>query len=221
MKKIITLGLILTIAASFVGCGENKPTEEEVLTSIEAGTLTMEDALEKGYVDEQWIENYYAENSVPMVSKSESNLFLDFETKTLDGQIFTQKDLEPVTFIAFLNPTSQDAKDQYKVLQESYDDVVSNGADILVINISEEESELFADAKFEVVGYNESIKEAMGTLVEMVKEDGFIGAWNVNGAFLSSWSTVIEGDGFIETGKSMVEMFHEPEQENITMEPMA
>ena len=220
MKKIITLLLISIIAVSFVACNHSQPTIEEVIASIEAGTLTMDDAVEKGYVDEQWVEDYYAKNSVPAMDKSQSNMISEFETETLSGEMFTNDDLSDVTFIAFLNPNSEDAKEQYDILLETYDKVVASGADILIVSTSDEGTELFEDAQIQVVSYNDSIKSALGSLTEMVNEDGFIGSWNVNGAFMSAWNMKIEADGFIKTGTSMVESYGEPQNDNNDMQPM-
>ena len=220
MKKIMTLLLISTMAVTFVACSSNKPSEEDVIAAIEAGTLTTEDAIDKGYVDEQWVEDYYAENSVPAMDKSSSNMLSAFETETLASEKFTNEDLSPVTFIAFLNPTSEDAKEQYKILLETYEDVVTNGGDILVVNTSNEASDLFDDATFNVVSYNESMKSALGNLSEMVNEDGFTGSWNVRGAFMSAWYMKVEADGFADTAKSMVESYGEPKSDSTEMQPM-
>ena len=220
MKKMITLLLASVMTLSLVACGSSKPSEEEVIASIEAGTLTIEDAVEKGYVDEQWVEDYRAENSVEASKKSEANMLAAFETENLAGEAFTDDDLTPVTFIAFLNPNSEDAIAQYNILAETYDAVVATGADILIVNTTGEDSDLFADAKFEVVSYNDSMKTAMGTLVEMVNEDGFVGSWNVNNSFLSAWYMSVDADSFVETGKSMVDTLTQPEQGADAMVPM-
>ena len=221
MKKIITLLLICAIATSFVACGEKKPSEEDIIASIEAGTLTMDDALEKGYVDETWVEEYYAERSVPAMDKSQSNMLSAFETETLDSETFTNEDLSPVTFIAFVNPTSEDAITQYNILVQAYDEVVESGADILVVNTSNEATDLFKDAKFKVVSYNESVKSALGSLLEMVNEDGFTGSWNVNDAFMSAWYMAVDLESFAQTGKSMVDTYGTPQEDSdSTMKPM-
>ena len=59
-------------SGSLAACGEKRPSQEDVEHSIEAGTLTIEDALDKGWVDQAWVDAYYEENSVPAASKTES-----------------------------------------------------------------------------------------------------------------------------------------------------
>ena len=201
MKNVIALLLASTIAVSLVACGQSKPTEDEVIAAIQAGTLTMQDAINKDYVDEQWAEDYYEASAVPAPDKAEAYMVDDFETETIDGEVFTKSDLSPVTFISFLNPSTDEGKAQYKALDETYDEVISSGGDILVVNVSNEDSDLFKHSKFKVVSYNDSLKTALGTLSDMVNEHGAMGSWNVNGSFLSTWYSIIDVVEFVDKGK--------------------
>ena len=87
-RKLAVLGLAAAMALSLAACGEKRPSQEDVEQSIEAGTLTIEDALDKGWVDQAWVDAYYEENSVPAASKTESNMVGDFATTTLSGGIW-------------------------------------------------------------------------------------------------------------------------------------
>lgn len=71
-KRAAALGLAAVMTLSLVACGEKAPSLEEVEQAIEAGTLTMEDALDKGWVDETWAENYIGAHSVPASDKMEA-----------------------------------------------------------------------------------------------------------------------------------------------------
>ena len=222
MKKIMTLLLASTMAISLVACGQSQPTQAEVIVAIKDGTLTTQDAIDKGYVDEQWVEDYYEASAIPAPDKAEAYMVDDFETETIDGEVFTKSDLSPVTFISFLNPNTDEGKSQYKALDETYDEVISSGADILVVNVSNEYSDLFENAKFKVISYNDSLKTALGTLSDMVNEDGAMGSWNVNGSFLSTWYSIIDVVEFVEKGKSFLEADKQPTEDTDanTMIPM-
>ena len=102
-RKLAMLGLAAAMALSLAACGEKRPSQEDVEQSIEAGTLTIEDALDKGWVDQAWVDAYYEENSVPAASKTESNMVGDFATTTLSGEAFTREQLGDVVFFAFLD----------------------------------------------------------------------------------------------------------------------
>lgn len=170
-RKLAVLGLAAAMALSLAACGEKRPSQEDVEQSIEAGTLTIEDALDKGWVDQAWVDAYYEENSVPAASKTESNMVGDFATTTLSGEAFTREQLGDVVFFAFLDPEAEGTQVFYNALAEGYGGVAENGAEILVCTKSGTGSEMFADAPFPVILYNDSLAAAVGSNRSMV-EDG-------------------------------------------------
>ena len=226
MKKTMTMLLSATLVLAMVGCGNNTPSEEDVRAAIDEGTLTIEDAFEKGYVDEAFVAQWEADieaNSVEAMDKTQANILGAFETTTLSGDAFTNEDLAPVTFIAFLNASSTEGITQYEILNDCYADVQAAGAEILVMSIGDTDKTLFEDAEMNVVHYNDSVTTALGSLYEMVNADGFVGSWNANDAFMSAWYMSIDADGFAETGLSMVESYGTPTTEDesaTTMVPM-
>lgn len=119
-RKLAVLGLAAAMALSLAACGEKRPSQEDVEQSIEAGTLTIEDALDKGWVDQAWVDAYYEENSVPAASKTESNMVGDFATTTLSGEAFTREQLGDVVFFAFLDPEAEGTQVFYNALAEGY-----------------------------------------------------------------------------------------------------
>ena len=47
-RRLTALGLAAALTLSLTACGEKKPSLEEVEQAIEAGTLTIQDALDRG-----------------------------------------------------------------------------------------------------------------------------------------------------------------------------
>ena len=132
MKRLTALLLAAALALSLAACGEKRPSQEDVEQSIEAGTLTIEAALDKGWVDQAWEDAYYEENSVPAASKTESNMVGDFATTTLSGEAFTREQLGDVVIFAFLDPEAEGTQVFYNALAEGNGGVAENGAEILV-----------------------------------------------------------------------------------------
>ena len=60
-RRLVTFGLAAALALSLTACGEKRPSQEEVEQAIEAGTLTIEDALDKGWIDQAWVDAYQEE----------------------------------------------------------------------------------------------------------------------------------------------------------------
>lgn len=115
---------------------------------------------------------------------------------TLSGEAFTREQLGDVVFFAFLDPEAEGTQVFYNALAEGYGGVAENGAEILVCTKSGTGSEMFADAPFPVILYNDSLAAAVGSNRSMV-EDGEmpnVASWYVNGTFLSAWYSAVDAE---------------------------
>ena len=211
-RRLAALGLAAAMGLTLAACGEQQPSREEVEQAIEAGTLTVEDALDKGWIDQAWVDAYQEENSVPAGSKMEAGAVGDFTTTTLSGEEFTRAQLGDVVLFAFLDPTAEGTQAFYDGLAGGYDGVVENGADIVVCTKREDGNELFAEAPFPVILYNDSVKAAIGGSSGMVEdpETPNTASWYVNGSFLSAWYSTVEGEDLPQSAAAFVEMSQEP-----------
>ena len=211
-QRLAALGLAAAMGMSMSACGGSQPGLEEVEQAIEAGTLTIEDALDKGWIDQAWVDAYQEENSVPAASKMETNMVGDFTTTTLSGEDFTREQLGDVVFFAFLNPNAEGTQTFYDALAEGYDGVAENGADIVVCTKSESGNELFAEAPFPVILYNESLKAAIGGNSGMVEDEETpnTASWYVNGSFLSAWYSSVDAEELPASAAAFAEMSREP-----------
>ncbi len=211
-QRLAALGLAAAMGMSLSACGGSQPGLEEVEQAIEAGTLTIEDALDKGWIDQAWVDAYQEENSVPAASKMETNMVGDFTTTTLSGEDFTREQLGDVVFFAFLDPNAEGTQTFYDALAEGYDGVVENGADIVACTKSESGNELFAEAPFPVILYNESLKAAIGGNSGMVEDEETpnTASWYVNGSFLSAWYSSVDAEELPASAAAFAEMSREP-----------
>ena len=211
-RRLAALGLAAALGLTLAACGEKQPSQEEVEQAIAAGTLTIEDALDKGWIDQAWVDAYQEENSVPAGSKMEAGAVGDFTTTTLSGEEFTREQLGDVVLFAFLNPTAEGTQAFYDGLAGGYDGVVENGADIVVCTKREEGNDLFAEAPFPVILYNDSVKAAIGSSSGMVEDPEMpnTASWYVNGSFLSAWYSSVDAQELPESAAAFVEMSQEP-----------
>ena len=211
-RRLAALGLAAALGLTLAACGEKQPSQEEVEQAIEAGTLTIEDALDKGWIDQAWVDAYQEESSVPAGSKMEAGAVGDFTTTTLSGEEFTREQLGDVVFFAFLDPSAEETQAFYDALTRGYDGVVENGADIVVCTKREEGNDLFAEAPFPVILYNDSVKAAIGSSSGMVEDPEMpnTASWYVNGSFLSAWYSTVEGEELPQSAAAFVEMSQEP-----------
>lgn len=216
MKKMITLLLIAAMSFTMSGCQEQKPSLDEVSEAIENGTLTIDDALSKGWIDQAWVDQRYEENSVPASNKLTSNLMGDFEIKTLSGEALKKADLNSLTYFAFLDPSSDNADTIKDCLVNAYSNVKENGGDILLI-LMKDETEGYQELPFKTVLYDDALKTALGALSDMsdiALEAGFTGTWNGNGAFITAWQSFVDEEELISGLETCLEMMKDSDTGN-------
>lgn len=203
-KKIAfaALALCLTLTA----CASKAPSQEEVEAAIRDGSVTLEDAVDQGWVTQEWADSYLEENSVPAADKIAINMVGEFETQTLTGESFTNEDIPDITFLVFLDPEDAGASSFYEALVNAVEGVRSAGADIVVCNKGSMEVDLFQDAPFSVVSYNASMQEALAQNDEMASDIPCVGVWYVNGSLVSAWTSEIDSDDLADSAASFVAM---------------
>ena len=91
--------------------------------------------------------------------------------------------------------------------------MTANGAGIVLCTKSEEGNELFADAPFPVILYNDSLKAAVGKNSGMIEDEEIpnTASWYVNGSFYSSWSLKVDAEDLVEDAAAFVEMSQDKE----------
>ena len=206
MKRLTVIVLALACALFLTACGSQQPSLDEVEQAIESGSLTIEDAVDKGWVTQEWADEYTQQQSVPAVSKTEAGAIGEFTSTTLSGETFTLAQMADVTLFVFLDPTDPDAETFYQALADGYKGVKENGAEILVCTKSEEGNELFEDAPFPVIHYNDSLKAAVENHKEMIEGLPNTASWCVNSSFMSAWFSGVEAEELADDAAGFVEM---------------
>mgnify|MGYP006072313437 FL=1 len=206
MKRLTVIVLALACALFLTACGSQQPSLDEVEQAIESGSLTIEDAVDKGGVTQEWADEYTQQQSVPAVSKTEAGAIGEFTSTTLSGETFTLAQMADVTLFVFLDPTDPDAETFYQALADGYKGVKENGAEVLVCTKSEEGNELFEDAPFPVIHYNDSLKAAVENHKEMIEGLPNTASWCVNSSFMSAWFSGVEAEELADDAAGFVEM---------------
>ncbi|WP_195279582.1 hypothetical protein [Clostridium sp. J1101437_171009_A5] len=209
MKQNAILAGALALCLTLSACGSKAPSPEEVEAAIRDGSVTIEDALDKGWITQEWADSYLEERSVPAADKMAVNKVGAFETETLTGETYTGADLPDTAFLVFLDPEDPGAADFYTGLVDAVEDVRAAGADIVVCSKGDMDHELFQDAPFPVVAYNESMQEALAQNDEMASEIPCVGVWYVNGSLISAWTSQVEAEDLAASAPSFVAMAQE------------
>lgn len=210
-KKFLTILMTAVCSMSLIACGNQKPSMEEVEKAIAEGNVTVEDALDKGWVTQDWVDQYLDSHTVDAADKTESFAIDDFHTQTISGDEYTKEDLHAVTFWAFIDPLDDEAEGWYQTLVNSYEKIKEKGAEILICCKNETEISLFKDAPFQVIFYNESVKDALNNMnmSEMIEEMTHTGNWFVDKYFASSWYAKLNADQLIKDADIFIQKYNE------------
>ena len=211
MNKHVILAGALALCLTLSACGDKAPKQEEVEAAIRDGSLTVEDALDKGWIDQAWVDSYMEENSVPAADKMAVNRVGEFETQTAAGETFTNEDMADVAFVAFVDPEDEGAADFCQALTDGTEGVRAAGADILVCAKGDVNAELFSDVPFPVVSYNDSMQEALARNDEMASGIPCTGVWYVDGSLISAWITSLSAEELADSAASFAAMGQESE----------
>lgn len=206
MKKKMILAGALALCLTLSACGSQAPSQEEVEAAIEDGSITIEDALDKGWIDQAWVDSYMEENSVPAADKIAINKVGEFETKTVTGDTFTNQDIPAVAFMVFLDPEDAGAQAYYDELVKAVEGVRAAGADIVVCSKGGMDAELYQDAPFSVVEYNDAMKAALAQNDGMASEIPCVGVWYVDGSLISAWNSQVDAASLTDSAASFAGM---------------
>ncbi len=206
MKKKMILAGALALCLTLSACGSQAPSLEEVEAAIEDGSITIEDALDKGWIDQAWVDSYMEENSVPAADKIAINKVGEFETQTVTGDTFTNQDIPAVAFMVFLDPEDAGAQAYYDELVKAVEDVRAAGADIVVCSKGGMDAELYQDAPFSVVEYNDAMKDALAQNDGMASEIPCVGVWHVDGSLISAWNSQVDAASLTDSAAGFVSM---------------
>lgn len=209
MKRFAAILMVGACLLSLAACGSQKPSLDEVQQAIEEGNLTIADAVEKGYVTQEWADEYIESRSVPAGDKMEAGAIGDFTTNTLSGEEFTKDQMGDVAMFAFIDPSDPDAAAFYQSLVDGYEAVKENGAEIIVCIENEDNLEMFADAPFPVIHYNDSLKTATENHRDMIEDLPNSASWYVNGSFLSAWFSTVEAENLGDDAAAFVQFWDE------------
>ena len=206
MKKKMILAGALALCLTLSACGSQAPSQEEVEAAIEDGSITVEDALNKGWVTQEWVDSYMEENTVPAADKMAVNKVGEFETQTVTGDPFTNQDIPAVAFMVFLDPEDAGAQAYYDELVKAVEDVRAAGADIVVCSKGGMDAEMYQDAPFSVVEYNDAMKDALAQNDGMASEIPCVGVWYVDGSLISAWSSEVDAASLADSAASFAGM---------------
>lgn len=206
MKRFAIIIAAAACALVLAACAPQTPTLDEVEKAVAEGNVTLEDALDKGWVTQEWADAYLEEHSVAADDKVTDDALADFSTETVEGGAFAKGDIQGVTFLTFIDPEAEEGRAFFRELATASDAVRQNSASIVVCARGDQGSELFDGAPFPVIVYNDELRAALGESAEMAEAGPATGVWYVDGAVISAWCTGLPASDIEESAASFAEI---------------
>lgn len=203
MKKTITLCCALALTFSLTACS-SRPSDAKIREALDMGTITVEDAKAKGWIDEEWIQANFEQ----VEAQTKIYLFDDFETTYLDGAPASSDLIHGTMCLVFFNTSAEGVMDKLAVFQEARAGMEEAGVPLLGIVTDADvdaAKEKLAGFDFPIIVYNDEMREAMADYAQMT-EQGLTANFTHDGGFYSAWYTAVTADDLIETAQAFASM---------------
>ena len=187
VKRTVLLLLAGAMVLSLAGCF-GAPSEEKIIQALDDGTITVEDAKAKGWIDDDWIDDHF--KSVEASTKIHQ--FDVFETTYLNGEEVSSSIISEEMCLVFFDTAKDGTLEKLEVFNQIADIMRETGVPVLGIVMDEElaiAQETLKYIKFPVIVYNDAMKSSLGKYEDILddaltfvftKDVGFYTAWNTN-----------------------------------------
>ncbi|GEM_PF-3039017 len=184
-KRFVTGILTSLLIFSLAGCNSS-PSDEKIKAALENGTISVEDAKSKGWINDEWIKKYFK----PIHASSKIYLFEQFQTTYLDGTPTPKNVICGKMHVAFFNSKSAKAMEQIKILNSVYEDFRKYDIPVLGVVLDEDldgARTRLKDVKFPLIVYNKEMKKSLEQYADFLKSD-YSSVWTKEGGFYTAWA---------------------------------
>lgn len=200
MKRKLILIISCLLVFSMAGCN-SKPSEEKIKAALDDGTITVEDAKDKGWIDDDWINAHYEK----IDAKSKIYLFDPFETTYLDGTPASSNIIEGKTCMVFFDTQGEKTLEKLKVFNDISEEMKAIGIPVIGIITDEDidaAKEKLTDITFPVIVYNDSMQQSLKNYDELIHSD-LVSIFTKEGGFYTAWNTDAKADELLSFAKEL------------------
>lgn len=195
VKRTVLLLLAGAMVLSLAGCF-GAPSEEKIIQALDDGTITVEDAKAKGWIDDDWIDDHF--KSVEASTKIHQ--FDVFETTYLNGEEVSSSIISEEMCLVFFDTAKDGTLEKLEVFNQIADIMRETGVPVLGIVMDEElaiAQETLKYIKFPVIVYNDAMKSSLGKYEDILDED-LTFVFTKDGGFYTAWNTNVDKEKILE-----------------------
>lgn len=199
MKHFVKRTVLLLLAGAMVlylaGCF-GVQSEEKIIQALDDGTITVEDAKAKGWIDDDWIEDHF--KSVEASTKIHQ--FDAFETTYLNGEEVSSSIISGEMCLVFFDTERDGTLEKLDVFNQIADIMKETGVPVLGIVMDEELTDArktLKSLKFPVIIYNNEMKASLSKYEDILDED-LTFVFTKDGGFYTAWNTNVDKTKILE-----------------------
>ena len=203
MKKPTAILLTALLVLSMTACS-SAPSEDKIKAALEDGTITMEDAKAKGWIDDQWVED----NFKPIEGKSKIYLLAPFETTYLDGTPASSELIEGKMCLVFINELADGTVEKLDTFNQAYGEMEASGVPMLGIVSDDIDTdtakEALKDMGFPMIIRNDDMQRslALSGFDTMLSYD-VVSLFTKEGGIYTAWRSSETTEGLIAYAKDL------------------
>lgn len=199
MKKAIAA--LLSALLVLTGCS-SIPSDEKIKSALEDGTITVEDAKQKGWINQEWIKKHFE----TVEAKSKIYLFDPFQTTYLDGTFASSELIEGTMCLVFFNTKKAETLEKLKIFDQLYEEMREIGVPVLGIitdDKPDEAKEALSGLHFPVIVYNQEMQNSLKNYDGLARTD-LVWVFTKNGGIYSAWCTKGDADDILSDAEGLV-----------------
>lgn len=203
MKKILTILLLALLAVSMTACG-GKPSDDEIKAALEDGTITVEDAQSKGWIDEAWVEA----NVEQMDAMTKIYRLDPFETTYLDGTPASSELIEGKMCLVFINALEEGTVDKLDAFKQAREEMEASGIQTLGILSGDIDTdaakEALKDMGFPIILRNDDMQRSLALSgIDTMLDPDVVSVFTKDGGIYTAWNSSATAEGLIDYAKEL------------------
>lgn len=200
MKKLIVILIVCILTGSLAGCSST-PSEEKIKQALEDGTITLEDAMSKGWIDQEWIDANYER----LDAFNKIYLFDPFTTTYLDGTEVSSKIIEGKMCLVFFNTQGETTMEQLSAYNEV--SAKMKELDVPVLGIVTDKDldtarEKLGEIDFPIIVYNEEMQKSLELYEDIIKDD-IVSVFTKQGGIYTAWNSKVQADELLKYAEAL------------------
>lgn len=203
MKKLTATLFTALLLLSMTACSST-PSNDKIKAALDEGTITVEDAKAKGWIDDEWVKANFEQ----MDAKSKIYLLAPFETTYLDGTVASSTLIEGKMCLVFINELTDGTAEKLDEFNRAYEEMNAAGVPILGIvsddNDTDTATERLKNVTFPIIVRNEDMQRSLALSgFDTMLDYDVVSVFTKDGGIYTAWRNGETTEELIDYAKDL------------------